>query len=120
MEDLVNNFFKFEEELCKAFGYTHDWRIFPIVDERENYWGLTEGEKKVCHSPLANNVGGEIDGNQCYSASVYTYRHLSKWVYRTEKYTMILMDTHCDGNIYLGIFDSSKEVKEFTDMYSDL
>lgn len=119
MSNTVDEFFSFEQKICEMFGYQHDWKVFPIIDERENHWGLTKNETKVCYSPSAGNVGGGIDGNNCYSAVVYTYRHLDKWIYRIEKYTMILMDTRCDGNIYLGIFDNSKEVKDFTDHYPE-
>lgn len=36
-------------------------------------------------------------------------RNLSKWVYRGEMYTMIVVDTQTDGNKFLRIFDNAKE-----------
>ncbi len=124
MDNLLDQFFDLEKQICEAFGFEHSCRRFPFVDNREDYWGITYYStgvpNKVCYSPEANNVGGEIDGGECYGAHVYTHRHFDKWVYRSEKYTMILMDTRQDLNIYLGIFDNSKEVKDFIDMYPDV
>ena len=113
--DLVEKFFSLEEELCKSFGYQHDWRIFPIVDSRNYYWRLDskidDKARDVSYAKTVEDLNDEAKGNY-YQADVYTYRHLDKWVFRTEKYTMVLMDTHSDGNVFLSIFDNSKEVKE--------
>lgn len=46
-----------------------------------------------------------------YSNEIYTQRFLPKWVYRTPEVTMICVDTHCDGNQFLQLFDSTKECK---------
>jgi hypothetical protein len=68
-------------------------------------------------------VGGEVkfaetiealddwEAGEYYSNEIYTQRFLPKWVYRTDDYTMICVDTHVDGNKFLQIFDNAKEVK---------
>jgi hypothetical protein len=78
------------------------------VDHREYYWQLqgTEQSGSVIHHETKENLNSDGD---YYSAEIYTYCHLDKWVYRTEKYTMILINTRVDGNKFLAIFDNSKE-----------
>ena len=114
MKDLIDNFFSLEKELCKAFGYTNNYRIFPIVDIRDCFWKLDSEQddevKNVYYAEDLDSLKNEDEEN-CYDASIYTYCHLDKWIYRTDKYTMILMNTHCDSNIYFGIFDNTKEIR---------
>jgi len=109
-------FFKLEQEIHDYFGYHEDWVKIPIVDFTDSYWVLDEdarGEDALRYSDL--KLTGELleAGEKTYSASIYYQRFLKKWVYRTKEYTMISMDTHCDGNRYIGIFDNTKEQKEF-------
>ena len=51
------------------------------------------------------------EAGEYYSASIYTQRFLRKWVYRGKDFTLVCMDTHTDGNKFLGVFDNSKEIK---------
>ena len=60
-------------------------------------------------NPLTEEI---IDAGKHYEAEIYTQRFLPKWVYRGEKYTMVCMDTHTDGNKFLGIFENDKEIKD--------
>ena len=113
MEDLLNKFFALEQEIFKAFGYEPNWRIFPMVDNRDCFWRLNSSRREVIYANSVEDLNDEEKGNY-YQATVYTQRHLKTWAYRTEKFTMILMDTHCDLNVYLGVFDNSKETKENT------
>ena len=50
-----------------------------------------------------------------YEDQIYTQRFLPKWVYRAEDYTMISVDTQCDGNKFLAIFDNTKELPALVD-----
>lgn len=100
-------------EIFNYFGYVEDWRILPFDDARECYWGLCEKDRSgnphaVRFSPdeaaLLNN-----DEEEIYENEIYTNRHLPKWVYRGEEYTMILVDTRTDMNQFLQIFSNEKE-----------
>lgn len=109
MNDLLQKYFDVESEVFDAFGYKHDWRVFPLQDHRDAYWYLDARDHLTYgYTPLTVEL--VLAGSEIYTANVFTYVHLKKWVYRIEQYTMILIDTHCDGNIFLAIFDNDKEV----------
>lgn len=100
------------EEIFRYFGYTEDWRVLPLNDCTQYYWELDQegsGHGVVNYAFLRKDVTNG-DGNN-YQDEIYTQRHLPKWVYRGEEYTMIVVDTHTDGNQFLSIFDNAKEVK---------
>lgn len=99
------------QELYAYFGYVENWRVFPIDDATEYFWKIdgdeTNGDVLFAESiDIIDTREGEY-----YSNEIYTQRHLHKWVYRGEEYTMIVVDTHMDGNKFLQIFNNSKEVK---------
>lgn len=106
--DLVENYFKLREEVFASFDYQENWRAFPMEDRRMFLWYLDEGQ--VSYAKKLRDFDERV-GNY-YTDEIYTYRHLKERVYRNEKYTMILVDTHMDGNILLHIFDNEKEIKE--------
>jgi len=108
--DLVENYFKLREEVFESFGYQENWRAFPMEDRRMFLWYLDESGTEVSYAAKKEDFNERV-GNY-YSDEVYKYRHLKERVYRNEKYTMILVDTHMDGNILLHIFDNEKEQKE--------
>jgi len=117
--DLIQAYFDLQEQVYKHFGYVEDWVNIPLVDERDKYWILHEdknddgktygGSIDYYDTPLADGYGAPGD---YYNASIYTQRFLPKWVYRAEDYTMVCMNTHTDGNRYIGIFDNTKEQKD--------
>ena len=108
---MVDEFFGLEKKIHEYFGYNESWVVLPLVDHREYYWrldGEEMGGEVIYHeNPLTDDILAK--GHE-YAASVYTQRFLPKWVYRTEEYTLICMDTHVDDNKYLGVFDNSKEM----------
>lgn len=95
-------------EVFAHVGYVEDWRILPLEDCRECLWRLDgEGPGDVHYADTVEEL--ESGNGNCYSAEIYTQRHLPKWVYRGAKYTMIVIDTHCDGNQFLAIFTNANE-----------
>ena len=117
--DLIKAYFDLQEQVHKHFGYVEDWVNIPMEDCRDMYWILRENKNDD-----GETYGGEIDYHDkpfeegyydpgdYYNASIYTQRFLPKWIYRAEDYTMVCMDTHTDGNKFLGIFDNTKEQKD--------
>jgi hypothetical protein len=78
------------------------------------YWFVSGGQGhggEVRFAKTAQDLDDEDAGNY-YSNEIYTQRHLPKWIYRGAEYTMIVVDTHTDGNKFLQIFDNSKEITE--------
>jgi len=100
------------QELYDYFGYVEPWRVFPIDDATEYFWKIngSESDGEVWFADSPEQLTDEDRGDY-YSNEIYTQRHLKKWVYRGEEYTMIVVDTHTDGNQFLQIFDNSKEMQ---------
>jgi len=92
-------------QIFQYFGYKEDWCIYPFDDARDYFWRIQNNDN-VIFSETEEDL--DSDGNY-YRNEIYTQRFLNKWVYRGEEYTMILVDTHTDGNKFLQIFDNSKE-----------
>ena len=98
------------KQIFEYFGYNEDWRVLPLDDAREYYWHLTgevSGDSVLFAKEEQNLFEGTMEDG--YSNQIYTQRHLPKWVYRGADYTMVVVDTHSDGNQFLQIFDNAKE-----------
>jgi hypothetical protein len=108
---ILNKYFKLQKEIYDYFDYQEDWVKIPIDDATDCYWKI-QGTETRGSVIFAKEKKYLINGSgDTYSNEIYTQRFLKKWVYRAEDYTMICVDTHCDGNKFLQIFDNSKEVK---------
>lgn len=110
---LLNDYFNIQKQLFEYFGYVEDWAVIPLDDSTMYYWYLDgEGPGTVHFADTEAELISQ-SGNY-YENEIYTQRHLSKWVYRGKDYTMVVVDTHTDGNKFLQIFDNSKERKPVT------
>lgn len=100
-----------EKRLHELFGYVQQWRAFPIEDCTDSYWmDFSErGYGKIAWADRPWDEPMIKAGKEHYSGIVYTQRHLSKWIYRTPTHTMALIDTQCDMNIILMVFDNAKK-----------
>lgn len=114
--DIIKEYFELREKVHAHFGYVEDWVNIPLDDHRSYYWILMEYKNDQGETYAADIIysdtllkDGYEEAGEYYSATLYTQRFLPKWIYRAEDYTMICMDTHCDGNKFIGIFDNSKE-----------
>lgn len=119
IDAIVDSLFEAREAIFEHVGYKEDWRVLPIVDYRDDFWAVDEHEREwVKFSPskealvywLENDDYGP-HGDNVYEHEIYTQRHLSKWVYRGEELTLIVVDTHTDGNQYLQLFCNADEVR---------
>ncbi len=103
---LLDDFFEIRKKIHDHFGYVEDWVVIPLDDAREYFW--YEDGSQVRFADSEEELFDEDEGNY-YEHEIYTQRHLPKWVYRTDDYTMICVDTNADGNHFLQIFDNTKE-----------
>ncbi len=120
----LDEYMKLEKEIHDYFGYVEDWVVIPMDERREFYWKCDEDrDTEVYYSKSKENLekiiandyewqGDDIDENDYYTDEIYTQRFLPKWVYRGKDYTMIVVDTHTDGNKFLAIYDNAKEIKD--------
>ena len=104
----ITDYFKLRQDVFDYFGYVEDWVALPLEDSTQYVWKLTEDE--VYFADTKEKLDDENAGDY-YSNDIYTQRFLPKWVYRADDYTMVVVDTHTDGNKFLQIFDNTKEQK---------
>lgn len=104
---VLDEYFKLQQEIYNYFGFVEDWTVFPLDDRREYDWDIINDEEILYgkKDDIINNTGNY------YSDEIYKQRFYDKWVYRGEEYTMIMVDTHTDGNRFLAIYDNLKEIK---------
>lgn len=110
---LLGQYFDLQAQIYEYFGYVEDWHVIPITDRRSHYWHLDQredGSGAVRYAREEHNLYAEKDDDD-YEDEIYTQRHLPRWVYRGDQYTMICVDTHTDGNKFLAIYDNALEVK---------
>ncbi len=116
---LLDMYFKLQDDIHAYFGYEEDWVVLPLDDGREYFWNLDEerGVVQFAKTPtdLIAGVGGEY-----YENSIYTQRCLPKFVYRTDEFTMICVDTNTDGNKFLQIFDNKKDMSSTVETHETL
>lgn len=105
----LTDYFALQQQIFDYFGYVQDWRILPLDDARDCYWRLDgEGPGSVRFADSVEQLDNEEAGDY-YENEIYTQRFLPKWVYRGPEFTMVVVDTHTDGNQYLQIFANDKE-----------
>lgn len=107
IETALAQYNEAEDKLHELFGYEQQWRLFPIEDHTEDWWMDLRTKFAWAEKPFSDPL--IIEGSEHYSGEVYTYRHLKDFVFRAETHTMALIDTNCDGNIILMVFDNTKE-----------
>jgi hypothetical protein len=81
--------------------------IYPLEDYRKCYWQIVNDSE--VHFGEKDDIINETGDH--YVNEIYKQRFYDKWIYRGERYTMIFVDTHTDGNKFFGIYDNSKEIK---------
>lgn len=106
---LLDSHQELRAKIFEHFGYVEDWRIYPIVDDRNFYWKNINDEEILFAEDVEDLVEEDSD---YYSYEVFKDRFLPKWIYRSEDLTMVLVDTHTDGNRYLAIFANDNEITE--------
>lgn len=123
--NIVDEYLRIQDALFEYFGYTQDWKVIPTDNQTGRYWMICGPEDKnttsVVYSDIPFTKTALTEGKVIYSGTIYTQRHLPKWVYRGLDHTMVAVDTHHDGNQVLMIFDNDKECtdKEMKECYNE-
>ena len=95
------------EEIYNYFGFVEDWIVFPITDRRDMYWKITDG--KVMYAEKKEKVGCE--DLKYFSDELLNHRFYPKSIYEGKEFTMIIVDTHTDGNKFFAIYDNTKKIE---------
>lgn len=110
LEQLIDTYFSTQKRIFEYFGYEEDWVKIPLSSHLADYWWYDDLTKQVWYSDNGFTVDSVMAGEDLYSGTLYTQRFLSKWIYETPDHTMICVDTHCDGNKFLMVFDNTKKL----------
>lgn len=105
--DMFDNYFKLLNEIYEYFGFVEDYVVLPLDDRREYYWVIVNDSEVQ----FGNREDIINDTGNYYENEIYKQRFYNKWIYRGKEFTMIMVDTHTDGNRFLAIFDNLKEIK---------
>lgn len=100
---LFDDYLKLQQEIYDYFGYKEGWRILPLNDLREFWWYIPDADT-VVFADTEEIVRNEDGAHYCQEI----YHQI---IHRGKDFTAIAVDTNCDGNKFLQIFDNSKEVK---------
>jgi hypothetical protein len=106
--ELLDSHNKLRNQIFDYFGYDESWRILPLYDARKLFWRLKGEGPGIVMSAETEEELDSADSDRNHDV-IYTQRHLKKWVYRGEEYTMILVRTNSDFNEFLKIFSNANE-----------
>lgn len=112
---LLEQYLKLQKEIYDYFGYVEDWCVIPLDDATKYYWCLNTGIIRFCDANNHDEAKQILleEAGDFYENETYINRHIGKAIFEALNYTMIIVDTHTDGNKFLQIFDNSKRIKEF-------
>lgn len=105
---LLDDYSKTQESIYNYFGFKEGCKVYPIEDNRKYFWTIDSINVTSYDSIEAYKTG---DGMQTYSDKILYLSGYPKAVYEGKEYTLIMIDTHTDGNKFLAIFDNSKQIK---------
>ena len=99
----IDNYFKARQEIFDYFEYVEDWRDRPIDDCRQYFW-------KVDGDNLRYAIEENFDWGDSVGYDVYSDQIIGKIMVKDDL-TMIAVDTECDGNQFLRIFDNKQRIE---------
>jgi len=102
---VFKNYMEAKQKLFDHVGFVPDWVEFPIEDNTEMFWYVTDDEVTYAKEMEHFETG------ECYTDEIYRQRFYSKHVYEGEEYTMIFCDPHVDGCKWFRVFNNSNKVK---------
>ena len=109
---LTEDYDKALQDLYDHVGFVEDWVVYAVEDRTEMLWRVTgDFESDSLGVRFAETMDKFNSNNDYYQDAVYTQRFYSKWVYRGEELTMIIVATGVDGNKFFAFYSNDKEVK---------
>lgn len=111
IESLLENYFDTKKAIFEYFNYEEDWQAFPIDDCTGHYWMRENNTLIYSDEKFLIDIEDQDIEDQDIEDQKFVNAIIS--IHPGKDYTMILLDTQCDGNIFLSIFDNKKEVKRY-------
>ena len=107
LRSTLQDYFKLQRDIYREFGYIEDWKVYPLDDQTDCFWFVHE-DQVVFHDEYIDQ--DTLNGSLYYREEIATDIHLDKSIWECENYTMVLIDTRTDGNVFLTIFDNKKKI----------
>lgn len=103
--ELLDKYKESLKAIHEYFNFEEDWCVYPIDDRREMYWFTVESSiiqfKKL---EDYTNLSDEI-----YTDTIWRYSGYPQ-ILKGPNYSMILINTQTDGNVFWAIYCNDKEV----------
>lgn len=98
---LLKEYNSIESKILDYFKFEQDWQYLPIMDHTDLFWRILEDEEKVIfyETKIAFVNGDYYEGDLIWKDPVT----------RAGGLALIRMDTKCDMNKFLCVFDESLE-----------
>jgi hypothetical protein len=106
MNTLMSDLGLAKNKLWEHVGFKEDWVLYAIDDRTDCFWRIID-DSSVRYAESKETL--DDPEMTYYEDEIYTQRFYKKWVYRGKELTLIIVDTHTDGNRFFAIFDNSKE-----------
>lgn len=106
VKEMLANIDALTNAVYRFFGYEEDWEVFPLSDETDKHWFVTEEEVVGSGDPMT--VESVTSGWDIFGGIIYRRRSSAESVLKAGGYTMICVDTQTDGNKFLAVYDDAK------------
>lgn len=107
--NLMETFEKTRDALYEHVGFKESYAVCQIDDRTEMFWIINKEENKV---RFADEQTTLFSDEKFYEDEISGLSFYNKTIYRGKKYTMIIVNTHVDGNCFFAFYDNKKEIKE--------
>ena len=107
--ELLQNLQNALQALYDHVGFVEDWTVYAVDDRSTMLWTIVDDGRKVRFAETIEKLHSDDD---YYEDEICMHRHYRQWVYRGELLTMIMVDTHTDGNRFFAFFRNANEVKK--------
>jgi hypothetical protein len=118
IDEVVDELFDCRRIVLEHVGYREQWRDYPLDDARDDYWTVRRGklshvgagDREVLEQWLAaEDAGDDGDISGLYQSEVLSQVN-QPGVYRGSVLCVVVADTNTDGNVFLQIFRTDREV----------
>lgn len=108
--ELLENYSQALEALYNHVGFVEDWVVYAVDIQQDMYWYINNDDS-VCFAETIEQLNDDDGAGDYQEFDIYHQRFYQKWVYRGEQLTLIICDTHTDGNKFFVFFSNEKEIE---------
>lgn len=100
--DIIDKFNESRDQIYEYFGFKEDWVVFPIDDKRGYFWKVIDDVVRFAKTKEQFESAGDYSENE-----ILKHRFYPQSIYVGKDLTMMIVDTHVDGQRYFQIFDNA-------------